>query len=440
MEEAVRGERDASRTAARGGYVMNRRSAEGQPQGGTNLPRVGGYNQAVVLDAIRTRGPVSRVELSPLTGLTNQTVSNVVRRLLDAGLVTETGHAPSSGGKRRTLLSPRADGAYAIGIHLDPDGAMIVVVDLIGTVQASRTVRLADPGDPAAVVEQTVRAARRLTVRAEIDPARLLGTGIAAPGPIDGRTGEVLSPPNLPDWGDVPLRTMYETAAGMPVALDNDATAAAIGERWIGGKARAGSFLFLYMGTGIGAGIVLNNTVLHGDSGNAGEFAHMAVEPGDRVCPCGSHSCLGPYVHPSAIIDDLLQRYGQAAAALGITGAADDLHTDWKLLRRAVRGRSPDPSALDVVRTAARRLGQAARGAVSMLDVPLVVLGGEALHGIEHALREEIDLAVNSVTIGRGLRGVAVESSVIGDTVGAVGAASLVLHGNYAPGWGMLTD
>jgi predicted NBD/HSP70 family sugar kinase len=75
-----------------------------------------------------------------------------------------------------------------------------------------------------------------------------------------------------------------------------------------------------------------------------------------------------------------------------------------------------------------------------MLDVPLVVLGGEALHGIEHALREEIDLAVNSVTIGRGRRGVAVEPSVIGDTVGAVGAASLVLHGNYAPGWGMLTD
>lgn len=74
--------------------------------GGTNLPRVGGYNQAVVLDAIRTRGPVSRVELATLTGLTNQTVSNVVRKLLDAGLVTESGHAPSNGGKRRTLLSP----------------------------------------------------------------------------------------------------------------------------------------------------------------------------------------------------------------------------------------------------------------------------------------------------------------------------------------------
>ena len=84
--------------------------------GGTNLPRVGGYNQAVVLDAIRTGGPVSRVELADLTGLTNQTVSNVVRKLLDIGLVTESGHAPSNGGKRRTLLSPRPDGAYALGV------------------------------------------------------------------------------------------------------------------------------------------------------------------------------------------------------------------------------------------------------------------------------------------------------------------------------------
>lgn len=78
---------------------------------GTNLPRVGGYNQAVVLDAVRTSGEISRVELAALTGLTNQTVSNVVRKLLDAGLVAESGQAPSNGGKRRTLLSLRADGA-----------------------------------------------------------------------------------------------------------------------------------------------------------------------------------------------------------------------------------------------------------------------------------------------------------------------------------------
>ncbi|MEU1166872.1 ROK family transcriptional regulator, partial [Streptomyces sp. NPDC005921] len=197
--------------------------------GGTNLPRVGGYNQAVVLDAIRTRGPVSRVELAALTGLTNQTVSNVVRKLLDAGLVTETGQAPSSGGKRRILLSPRPDGAYAIGVHLDPDSAVIVVVNLAGEVITGRRQRLVAPEDPEQVVDRVSRAALRLFTRSGVDPARLLGLGIAAPGPLDGAQGAVVSPPNLPGWGRVPLVRMFEAATNLPVALDNNATAAAIG-------------------------------------------------------------------------------------------------------------------------------------------------------------------------------------------------------------------
>lgn len=407
-------------------------------QGGTNLPRVGDYNQAVVLDAIRTAGSVSRVELAPLTGLTNQTVSNVVRRLLEAGLVSESGYAPSSGGKRRTLLSPRADGAYAVGVQLDPDAAVVVLVDLSGEVLASRRVRLTDTGDPADVVARVAGAAQRLTARAQIDPARLLGTGIATPGPIDGLAGAVVSPPNFTGWGRVPLLEMFGAATGMPVAMDNDATAAAIGERWIGGKSRAGSFLFLYLGTGVGAGIVLNNTVLHGDSGNAGEFGHMAVEPGALTCHCGGTNCLGPYVSPAAVIADLFARHGKEAAdRVGLSGAPESAHHDWKVLRQAVRRN--DPAARDVVRHAARRVGQAARGAVALLDVSRVVLGGEALRGIEAIMCEEIDAAVNSTSVARVIRKVSIEKSVIGEAVGAVGAASLILHGNYAPGWRMLT-
>lgn len=407
-------------------------------QGGTNLPRVGGYNQAVVLDAIRTAGPVSRVELAPLTGLTSQTVSNVVRRLLAAGLVSESGYAPSNGGKPRTLLSPRADGAYAVGVQLDPDAAVIVVVNLAGEVLATRRLRLTDPSDPTEVVARVAGAAHRLTAGTRVDPARVLGTGIAAPGPVDARAGAVVSPPNFTGWGRVPLVEMFAAATGMPVALDNDATAAAIGERWIGGRDRAGSFLFLYMGTGIGAGIVLNDTVLHGDSGNAGEFGHMAVEPGGRVCHCGGTTCLGPYVTPAAIVGDLLERHGREAGdRIGLTGAPESAHSDWKALRRAV-GRN-DPAACDAVRRAARRVAQAARGAVALLDVGRVVLGGEGLHGIEHIMCEEIDAAVNTTSVARVIRRTTVEKSLIGEAVGAVGAASLVLHGNYAPGWQMLT-
>ncbi|CAM5648652.1 hypothetical protein SALBM311S_07602 [Streptomyces alboniger] len=124
---------------------------------------------------------MSRVELAELTGLTNQTVSNVVRKLLDAGLVTETGYAPSSGGKRRTLLAARPEGAYALGVHLDPDAAVIVLVDLAGEAITTRRVRLTVPSEPTDVVRRVARAALRLVDRSAVDPARLLGLGIAAP-------------------------------------------------------------------------------------------------------------------------------------------------------------------------------------------------------------------------------------------------------------------
>ncbi|MYT74908.1 MULTISPECIES: ROK family transcriptional regulator [unclassified Streptomyces] len=406
---------------------------------GTNLPRVGGYNQAVVLDAIRTRGPVSRVELGPLTGLTNQTVSNVVRRLLDEGLIAESGHAPSSGGKRRTLLTPRADGAYALGVHLDPDAAVIALVDLSGSVLLSRRFALPRPSVPEEVVDKVARAALRLPERAGIDRARLLGLGIATPGPIDGETGTVVEPPNFDGWRRVPLLDMFAGATGMAVAMDNDATAAAIGERWIGGKDRADGFLFVYMGAGVGAGIMLNNQVLRGDSGNAGEIGHVQIEGGGRPCDCGSTGCLGPNCNPAALVDDLFVRHGaEAARRIGLTGEPDAVRADWKLLRRAVR--AGDPAACEVVRLAGRRMGQAVRGAVALLDVSRVVLGGEALAGVETVLGEEIDAAVNSTSVTRVLGRVTVEPSLIGEAAGAVGAASLVLHGRYAPGWRMLTE
>ncbi|MGQ4513042.1 ROK family protein [Streptomyces sp. DW26H14] len=406
---------------------------------GTNLPRVGGYNQAVVLDAIRTRGPVSRIELGPLTGLTNQTVSNVVRRLLDAGLIAESGQAPSSGGKRRTLLVPRADGAYALGVHLDPDAAVIALVDLAGSVLHSRRFALPRPSVPEEVVDEVARAALRLPEHAAIDRGRLLGLGVAAPGPIDGATGTVVEPPNLAGWRRVPLLDMFAKATGMPVALDNDATAAAIGERWIGGKKRADGFLFLYMGAGLGAGIMLNNHVLRGGSGNAGEIGHVQIEAGHRLCDCGSNGCLGPHCNPAALVDDLFVRHGRAAARrIGLSGEPGTVRADWRLLRRATR--AGDPAACEVVRLAGRRMGQAVRGAVALLDVSRVVLGGEALGGVEHVLGDEIDAAVNTTSVTRTLGRVTVEPSLIGETAGAVGAASLVLHGRYAPGWRMLTE
>jgi predicted NBD/HSP70 family sugar kinase len=406
---------------------------------GTNLPRVGGYNRAVILDAIRRQDGVSRVELAELTGLTTQTVSNIVRRLLDEGLVAESGYAPSRGGKRRTILTLRPDAYYSVGVHLDPDATVTVLVDLSGRILARRrrnTPSLAST-DPSRLVRGVASTVDSVIERAGVDRDLVLGMGIASPGPIDTRRGLVVDPPNLSGWHEVPLSETLGAATGLPVVMDNDATAAAVGERWAGGSSRAGSFLFIYLGTGIGGGIVHWDRVLRGDSGNGGEFGHIVVVPDGAPCHCGARGCVEAHCSPRAILADLLDRHGQRTAdRLRLAMRPDTARADYTKLCRSAR--FGDRAALDTIQLASRRIGQAALSAVNLLDTARIVLGGEALRGIEEILRTEIDRQVNGYSIARKVRTVNVEPSIIGEDAGAVGAASLVLHGNYAPGWRIL--
>ena len=170
-------------------------------QAGTNLPKVGSYNQNVVLDAIRSSGATSRVELAQRTGLTAQTISVIVRRLLNDGLVREDGARPSAGpsgsGKPRTTLRVEPTAGYAVGIHFDPGWIDAVLVDLAGTVLAETRRGLHHSVRPEEAVALMSKAVRKVVRDAGIPQRRMLGIGLACPGPIDQELGLVLYPPRL---------------------------------------------------------------------------------------------------------------------------------------------------------------------------------------------------------------------------------------------------
>src|SRR5690606_17124366 len=127
---------------------------------------------------------------------------------------------------------------------------------------------------------------------AGVSPDSVAGVGIACPGPVDLERGLVVEPPNLAGWHEEPLVDSLADRLGLPVRLDNDATAMAVGERWAGGPDRAGAFAFLYLGTGIGGGLMLGDTVHRGQTGNAGEFGHITVVSDGRHCYCGNRGCV----------------------------------------------------------------------------------------------------------------------------------------------------
>ncbi|MFE4670462.1 ROK family transcriptional regulator [Streptomyces sp. NPDC056716] len=373
---------------------------------GTNLPRMGDFNEAVILDAIRreSRG-LSRVELAAATGLSAQTVSNICRRLIDGGLARETGKRRAGSGKPRTVLQIDAGGRFAIGAHLDPAVITYVVLDLLGRVVAHRrepTPHVVDPDRTMAEISASIHA---LVTSSGVPSERILGLGIAAPGPLDPVAGLLVDPPELEGWGRVPLRDFLGAQTGLPVLLDKDVIAAAIAERWAGAAAHTGDFLFFYLGTGSGMGLVVDDTVLRGVTGNAGEIGGL-----DAACTT------------RAMVDE--------AVALGVLppGSAPASPREaesglGELCRRA----QGDPVAAGIIDRWAERVGRGVSAAATLADSELIVFGGPIWpHLADRFLRVVPGIVAGSPFV-KPTHPTVVTGTAVGDDVGAVGAACLVL-------------
>ncbi|GIJ48424.1 sugar kinase [Virgisporangium aliadipatigenens] len=403
-------------------------------QAGTNLPKVGQYNRAVVLDQIQRADGISRVEIAASTGLTPQTVSGIVRRLIDEGIVREDGARTSNGGKPRTLLRINADAGRAVGVHFDPVRLACVVVDLLGR-PLVMTQRPTPPDtDPAKVTSAIAELVDEALAGTGVARGQVLGLGLAAPGPIDQSQGMLVAPPQLPSWTRVPLKRMVAEATGLPVTIDNDATAAAIGERWAGAGRGVANFAYFFLGTGVGGGLVLGHQVHRGGSMNAAEFGHTSVQPDGPRCYCGNYGCLESLISPTALAARLRRRLadGEAAgSALHAMYRSASGDVDHETLCRAAAAH--DPLASAVVEEAAELLATVVVNVVNIVDVDLVVLGGHGIRHVEDKYHHAVERALSLRVLARHIRAPKVELSPLGPDAAAVGGAALVLHATYSP-------
>ena len=403
-------------------------------QAGTNLPKVGQYNQAVVMGLIQSAADgVSRVEIAQHTGLTQQAVSIIVRRLLDDGVVREDGVSRDTGARRpRQLLRVNANARCAVGLHLDPVELSCAVVNLRGEPVTVLRRPLSASADPETVIATMTETVGEAVAAARIPVDRLLGVGVAAPGPIDHDLGTVLSPPQLAHWQRVPIARRLQDHLGMPVTLENDATAAAIAERWAGGGRGVSDFAYVFLGTGIGGGLILGHQVYRGGSRNAGEFGHTTIATDGPDCYCGNRGCLERLVSPAAIVGEASRRLDAGAdSVLSAPYRADAASLTYAAVCAAAL--AADPLATEVVDAAAELLASVVVGMVNVLDIELVILGGHALRLIGPRVREVVAEAVRTRPIARQLRVAEVQLSELGADAAVIGAAALVLHATYSP-------
>ncbi|MBB1195303.1 ROK family transcriptional regulator [Curtobacterium flaccumfaciens] len=410
---------------------------------GANLPSIGGFNRTVVLDAVR-RSPdgLSRVELAARTGLSAQTVSNVTRFLIEAGMIVESGTVVSGRGKPRTILRLEPGSRYAVGVHVDPAVVTYVLLDLAGTVVAASTTSTPTADDPSEVVRTIASAVDGLVADAGVAVDSVLGVGIASPGPIDVEAGIVVDPPFLPRWRDVPLRDALAEATGYPVLLEKDVTAAAVGEMFLAGESSARNFAFVYFGTGFGVGLVVDHEPVRGVGSNAGDAGHIMVDQGSLAgTPDGSGTRgeVGAAVAPDRLVRVARSRGLALSGGGAVTEAGagadaadvDAVNAAWDELAAAIA--DGDDTAVTLAADAGTVMGNAVVLIVNLLDIDRVVFGGPFWSRIASAALPAARTAIVGSPLLVPKHAVQVVESDRGADVAAVGAACLVLDAALSP-------
>jgi predicted NBD/HSP70 family sugar kinase len=267
------------------------------------------HNRRVIIQALRRYGGLSRADLSRLTGLTPQAIANIVSTLMDDRLVREAGRRKSSRGQPPITIELADDGGFAIGLRIDASSYNVIALSLTGEVLSR------DHGDVGGKtnVLDLVADIHATTLRRHL-PLRCFGMGIVTPGPFD------TSWPGVPSPGSVAILQRGAVAAELSARLNaeiylgNDAYAAAIGEKLYGSAKDLRDFFFLYVGEGVGGGLVIGGESYRGTGGNGGEAGHMVVDPNGKPCYCGNRGCLGQYLSLAALREYGHQKWLDIAA------------------------------------------------------------------------------------------------------------------------------
>lgn len=323
----------------------------------------------MVLKTIYDHGTVSRADVARTTHFTPPTVSDAVSGLLAAGLVEEIGPGASTGGKRPTLLRIVDNSRHLIGLDLAVGDLRGAILNLRGEIQYRLDLPLLDRGGDAALalayelVDSLIAVANR----------PLLGIGIGAPGLVDATTGMVCHAVNL-GWRDVPLAALLQQRYNLPVHMANDCQVAALAEYTFSTGDLTMPLVVVKVGYGVGAGIIVNGQLLHGQPYGAGEIGHVVVAPDGAPCRCGNRGCLETIVSRQPIMRRV-QTLARAAATpqLAAFANAPEMITFDTVCELYEAG---DEAVQQVIGEVGRYLGLVIANLISVLGCCRVLLAG----------------------------------------------------------------
>jgi predicted NBD/HSP70 family sugar kinase/biotin operon repressor len=370
-------------------------------------------NRLLVVDALRRGGLASRSDLARMTGLSRTTVGSLVAGLQSQGLVVEqevNGERQTGRGRPPVLLRLDPAAGVAVGIYFDHDEVRVALADLSSTVLGEDRSAIDVDHSATDSIDLAVGMVRALQRTVGVDSSQIVGAGVALPGPIDRRTGRIGSASILPGWAGLHAQRELAQRLELYVEVDNDVNLGALAEASFGAGRGLRNIVYVTLGPGIGAGLVLDGRIHRGASGLAGEIGHVQVRPDGAVCRCGNRGCLETIAGEGALEALLRPRLGR------------DVTAD-EVLDLVGKG---DLGATRVVNDAGRAIGRVLADLCNALNPEAIIVGGQLSRAAEPLLggiRESVDRYALPAA-GQGVR---VLLGELGDRAEVIGALALVI-------------
>lgn len=331
------------------------------------------FNIMQVVRTVQKYGPISRTALTERVGLTTASVTNLTNELLEAGILRQVGHENTGTlGRKAAVLEINRSAFYVLGMEMNNCRIVIGLADFSGEIIESRQQAFDTASSVDATIDLIEELVHQILESAQIDARRLLGMGLALPGPLNSKAGVFRNPPNMPEWENVPICSILERRLGFPVCCDRETNAAALAESLYGVSAGCDtSFMLSLFTVGIGGGYVFDGRVVHGFHDGAGEIGHTTVAAGGKPCVCGNYGCLEALVSAGAIVERVqyLWKIGNAPQAME-HGEQLDLETVFLLSDQG------EPVCRHVLEESASYIGIALRNVINTISPQMIVLVG----------------------------------------------------------------
>ncbi len=330
-------------------------------------------NKHAALDLIRfTPGGISRVELAQRMSLTRAAVTAIAGDLMECGVICETTSRLSSAGRPPITLEINPQRGFVAGVDMGATHISILIANSAAHVLEEKETSFNIADGPEICLERADVFLRETLKQAGIELENLLAIGVGVPGPIMAEAGMVVMPPIMPGWDRYPIRATLEKRWGCPVSLNNDAELGAVGEWAFGAGRSANNLAYIKVGTGVGAGLLLDGHIYRGATGSAGEIGHLTIDTNGAICTCGNRGCLETFASGPAIArlakEAVASKQQTQLSALGErTITAKDVSD------AARRG---DLVAQRIIAAAGAQLGVAIAGLVNLINPNMVVVGG----------------------------------------------------------------